>query len=83
MTVPRVLVAFFILGFGSLFGLGHVVWGILRIKRDGLYGKYSFKLFGFTKMDYATAPGEQLILLGLITIMLVFIWYEQVFKTWL
>jgi hypothetical protein len=83
MTVPRFLVSIFILGFGSLFSLGHIVWGVLRIKRDGLYGKYSLKLFGFTKMDYGTAPGEQLILLGVIAIILVLIWYDQVFRTWL
>ena len=83
MTIPRILVASFSLGFGSLFGIGHIVWGICRIKRDGLCGKYSLRLFEFTKMDYATAPGEQLILLGAVTLILVFLWYEQVFRTWL
>jgi len=82
LTITRILVVVFILGFGSLLGLGHIIWGLFRIKRDGLYEKYSIKFFGFTKMDYGTAPGEQLILLGFIIIVLVLVWYELVFTLW-
>jgi len=68
MTIGRTIVAVFIFGFGSIFGIWHILWGISRYKIEEKHKPISWSFLNFDKMDYETAPAIQLILLGVFVI---------------
>lgn len=80
MTVGRIVASTFILGFGSIFGVFHILWGIRRLRRDGYKRMKVMKLFNFDEMQYETAPGHQLILVGTVALLAVAIWYVYVYR---
>lgn len=81
MTAGRIIASTFILGFGSIFGVFHIFWGIRRLRRDGFKKTNVMTLLNFDKMQYETAPGHQLILLGTVSLVGAAIWYFYVFRT--
>ena len=82
MSIGRIMASIFILGFGTIFGLGHLLWGVLRFIKEDSHKPISWSILNFDKMDYDTAPSVQLILLGAISIVGVLVWYFYVFRSW-
>ena len=71
----------FTLGFGSFLGIFHILWGIKRMRHDGSRKTPLKQLFDFSTMQYKTAPGAQLILVGVLCLVMVVSWYFYTFES--